>query len=85
MLNLWGFKGFIISGSFQVSFMTILCVSGVLMWEIWSGGETPYKQLRNTEVIEKVVHHNYRLEKPPNCPQHLYDIMKDTWRKVRGE
>ena len=60
-----------------------ICMSGILMWEIWTGGEMPYGRTKNTEVIDRVVHKGFRLEKPPNCPDSMYEVMEETWKKVR--
>ena len=52
------------------------------MWEIYTGGEMPYSKLRNTQVIDKVVHQKYRLEQPEHCPDDMYRVMHETWEQV---
>ncbi|CAH1776538.1 unnamed protein product [Owenia fusiformis] len=54
---------------------------GVLMWEIFTGGDMPYGKIKNQEVVEQVVHHGKRLEKPQACPGEVYDIMMVCWEK----
>jgi fyn-related kinase len=34
--------------------------------------------MTDPEVL-KQVEHGYRMPAPPNCPQNLYDIMKECW------
>ncbi len=38
---------------------------GIVMWEIFTKGSTPYYWLKNDEVHNNVVRRNVRLEKPP--------------------
>ena len=53
---------------------------GILLWEIWSYAEMPYKGWNNKKVTEQVSA-GYRLPKPANCPDEIYRIMLDTWNK----
>ena len=34
--------------------------------------------MTDPEVL-KQVEHGYRMPAPPNCPQNLYDIMRECW------
>jgi len=53
----------------------------VIFWEIFSGGETPYATMNNTEAFEFVKQGN-RLEKPcSDCPEELYKLMLDCWNE----
>ena len=72
------------------------------MWELWSGAQTPYLDLRNQEVKGKVMEYIYssshqekywkqfppqlltghRLEKPENCPDEVYTVMRECWNLV---
>jgi len=52
---------------------------GVLMWEIFTGGDMPYGKAKNAEVVEKICHHNERLPGPTRCPENLYQIMFSCW------
>ncbi|XP_052281781.1 tyrosine-protein kinase Tec-like isoform X2 [Dreissena polymorpha] len=58
---------------------------GVLMWEVFTGGEMPYHQMRNAEVVDFVCSSNRRLAKPQGCPQKIYMIMMDCWHKTPEE
>ena len=52
------------------------------MWEIFSGGDMPYSAISNSRLIDEVCHRGTRLEKPPNCPGTVYEIMFSCWLKV---
>ena len=43
---------------------------GVLLWEIFSGGSTPYSKMGNTQVIELILARK-RPSAPDICPQLL--------------
>ena len=55
---------------------------GVVMWEVFSGGEMPYREIKNPDVIQQVVVHRKRLECPRSCPAEVYDIMLTCWKMV---
>jgi hypothetical protein len=51
---------------------------GVLMWEIFSDGEEPYKGI--TDLIQFLEVENKRLRKPDSCHgDELYELMKSCW------
>jgi serine/threonine protein kinase len=52
---------------------------GVLMWEIFTGGDMPYGKSKNAEVVEKICHRNERLNMPLRCPENIYQIMYTCW------
>ena len=56
--------------------------AGILMWEIFTCGEMPYREKRNIDVVEYVVTQNKRLNKPPNTPMIIYQVMMHCWDKV---
>lgn len=52
---------------------------GVLLWEIWSFGQSPYP----TVAIEKLtdaLKAGYRMDRPDGCPAALYEIMLKCWQ-----
>jgi serine/threonine protein kinase len=51
---------------------------GVLMYEIWTRGELPYKEMNNQKVWVSVTT-GHRLEQPDECPKEIYAIMKQCW------
>ncbi|MBN3295529.1 TIE2 protein, partial [Amia calva] len=53
---------------------------GVLLWEIVSLGGTPYCGMTCAELYEKLPQ-KYRLEKPLNCDDEVYDLMRQCWRE----
>jgi serine/threonine protein kinase len=66
-----------------VSFSIILILIfflGIVIFEIFSRGMIPYFGLSNSEAIEKIVA-GQLLAKPEECPEELYDVMKQCWQK----
>lgn len=57
---------------------------GVLLWEIVSLGGTPYCGMSCAELYEKLPL-GYRLEKPLNCDDEVYDLMRKCWREKPTE
>ncbi|KAK6322894.1 hypothetical protein J4Q44_G00076860 [Coregonus suidteri] len=53
---------------------------GVLLWEIVSLGGTPYCGMTCAALYEKLPQ-SYRLEKPLNCDDEVYDLMRQCWRE----
>ncbi|XP_067942710.1 tyrosine-protein kinase Fer-like isoform X2 [Watersipora subatra] len=51
---------------------------GILMWEIFSSGKTPYTGMRNQEARDKV-DAGYRMSCPEGCPNAIYSLMRDCW------
>ncbi|XP_069742734.1 proto-oncogene tyrosine-protein kinase LCK-like [Narcine bancroftii] len=54
---------------------------GVLLTEIVTYGRVPYPGMSNPEVIRSL-EHGYRMPRPDNCPNELYDIMLNCWKNV---
>uniref|UniRef100_A0A4W3GXN4 Tyrosine-protein kinase receptor Tie-1 n=3 Tax=Callorhinchus milii TaxID=7868 RepID=A0A4W3GXN4_CALMI len=52
---------------------------GVLLWEIVSLGGTPYCGMTCAELYEKLPQ-AYRMEKPLNCDDEVYELMRQCWR-----
>ncbi|XP_050965741.1 tyrosine-protein kinase receptor Tie-2 [Labeo rohita] len=53
---------------------------GVLLWEVVSLGGTPYCGMTCAELYEKLPL-GYRLEKPLNCDDEVYELMKQCWKE----
>ncbi|XP_072018048.1 tyrosine-protein kinase Yes-like isoform X2 [Amphiura filiformis] len=51
---------------------------GILIYEVITKGRVPYPGMVNKEVLDQVSR-GYRMPKPPECPEQLYDIMKQCW------
>ena len=53
---------------------------GVLLWEIFSEGELPWRGLADNQVIQNI-QRRAKLPQPPDCPNEFYfDIMLSCWR-----
>ncbi len=65
--------------TYIISFFIFL---GILMWEVFSGGKTPYATMTNVDVVEQVTRKGYRMERPEQCPDEIYRIMMKCWRDV---
>ncbi|XP_070555641.1 tyrosine-protein kinase Yes-like [Ptychodera flava] len=53
---------------------------GVLVTELITYGRMPYPGMMNREVLEQV-ERGYRMPKPQNCPDSLYDLLLECWNK----
>lgn len=58
---------------------------GVLIWEIFTGGTSPYPGQKNPEVVHMVCQERKYLSKPEHCSEALYKIMVQCWRYVSLE
>jgi serine/threonine protein kinase len=52
---------------------------GIMLWELFSRGTKPYFEFNNQEVIAKVTKERYRLSKPDDCPEEIYELMLKCW------
>jgi len=52
---------------------------GILLWEIWTLGVTPYPSMTNNEVVQALERDNYRMDCPTYANDAVYSIMKQTW------
>ena len=53
---------------------------GILLWELFTAGKTPYPSFTNPQVFEEVLK-GYRLPPPQSCPPQVYQLMKDCWEQ----
>ncbi|PIK34317.1 Tyrosine-protein kinase Fps85D [Apostichopus japonicus] len=53
---------------------------GVLLWEIFSIGSTPYLGMNNNEAREKI-EGGYRMNQPPEYPDAVWEWIQACWRK----
>ncbi|XP_033761701.1 uncharacterized protein LOC117343454 [Pecten maximus] len=51
---------------------------GVVMWEIFAFGETPYPSIRSAE-LPRALKKGERLSRPEYCDENHYKIMKNSW------
>ncbi|XP_034433051.1 tyrosine-protein kinase Lck [Hippoglossus hippoglossus] len=54
---------------------------GILLTEIVTYGRIPYPGMSNPEVIQNL-ERAYRMPKPDNCPEGLYNVMGMCWRET---
>lgn len=52
---------------------------GVTMWEMFTYCEEPWFGLTGRQILFRVEREGERLEKPPDCPQELYAVMRKCW------
>ncbi len=53
---------------------------GVLMWEIYTYGQTPYPTIQAENILANL-NSGYRMDKPTDCDQFIYDeIILNCWR-----
>ncbi|XP_065826081.1 uncharacterized protein [Oscarella lobularis] len=57
---------------------------GVVMWEICTLGGFPYPVISNAELLSRLSE-GYRMEKPDNCSDQLYDLMVRCWHPEPDE
>ena len=57
---------------------------GVVMWETFSAGKTPYAAMNNVEVLDRI-NGGYRLPMPEDCPKAIYELMSKCWSKNPNE
>ncbi|KAK3519270.1 hypothetical protein QTP70_023140 [Hemibagrus guttatus] len=53
---------------------------GVLMWEVFAEGRTPFGNRPNAEVVDEVTQ-GVRLYKPHKAPPNVYNIMYECWHE----
>ncbi|XP_073242312.1 tyrosine-protein kinase CSK-like [Porites lutea] len=51
---------------------------GILLWELFSFGRTPYPRVHIDSVMDKI-EGGYRMECPDGCPQRVYSVMRECW------
>lgn len=52
---------------------------GVVLWEMFTGGEEPWAGLDATQVLTKLVREEQRLEQPEASPLNLYRLMRQVY------
>ncbi|KAE8279086.1 Activated CDC42 kinase 1 [Larimichthys crocea] len=64
-------------GSF--SHLSDVWMFGVTLWEMFTYCEEPWFGLSGRQILWRVEREGERLEKPPDCPQELYAVMRKCW------
>ena len=52
---------------------------GVLLWEIVTWGDTPYKNVPTLDALLELIKDGYRMSRPEHCPWRLWSIIKTCW------
>ena len=50
---------------------------GVLLWEIITWGDTPYKTVPTLEALLELIKDGYRMGRPGHCPWRLWEVSKN--------
>ncbi|XP_065833062.1 uncharacterized protein [Oscarella lobularis] len=53
---------------------------GIVLYEIWTLGESPYQGMKNTEVVSQI-ERGYRMDRPAECSEAVYALMMDCWNE----
>ncbi|KAK2882351.1 platelet-derived growth factor receptor beta-like isoform X1 [Channa argus] len=54
---------------------------GVLLWEIFSLGGSPYPDLPMTQEFYSALKRGYRMCRPEHAPHNIYEVMKSCWEQ----
>ncbi|KAM4691491.1 tyrosine-protein kinase Srms [Rhinophrynus dorsalis] len=57
---------------------------GILIYEVYTFGQQPYKGMNNKEVLDNVIK-GYRLPAPQLCSQDMYSLMLQCWKDKAQE
>jgi len=63
-----------------------VCVlAGVLLWEIFTGADTPYGKIPQNVVADMICSDSQRLSQPDHCPADVFHVMSSCWITVRNQ
>ncbi|KAI1902952.1 hypothetical protein AGOR_G00021870 [Albula goreensis] len=54
---------------------------GILLWEIFSLGGTPYPDIPMNELFYSALKRGYRMPKPPHATDEIYEVMQKCWEE----
>ncbi|KAE8287831.1 Platelet-derived growth factor receptor beta [Larimichthys crocea] len=54
---------------------------GVLLWEIFSLGGSPYPDVPMTQEFYSALKRGYRMSRPDHAPDNIFDLMKQCWEE----
>ncbi|RVE63429.1 hypothetical protein OJAV_G00136180 [Oryzias javanicus] len=63
------------------SFQSDVWSYGVLLWEIFSLGGSPYPDLEKTQEICSALTRGHRMTQPEHAPPHIYELMQQCWEE----
>ncbi|XP_064476823.1 tyrosine-protein kinase SYK-like [Ornithodoros turicata] len=64
---------------FKFSIKSDVWSFGVVLWEAFSYGERPYQGLMGQDILA-MFESEERLERPPACPEEVYELMRQCWQ-----
>uniref|UniRef100_A0A8C1Z0S9 Tyrosine-protein kinase n=1 Tax=Cyprinus carpio TaxID=7962 RepID=A0A8C1Z0S9_CYPCA len=76
-------QNFTVCQNHGLIFSCINCLTGVLMWEVYTLGRMPYDRWNNTEIVEKITA-GHRLFRPQLANDKVYAIMNICWHEVHS-
>jgi len=53
---------------------------GVVLYEVFTRGRAPYIGMSNNDVVQMVIDEGYRMPKPKEVSEDIYDIMMKCWQ-----
>ena len=53
---------------------------GIVLWEIVTYGEQPYKGLSNKQVVNFVVNGGTEKKPKEKCPENIFELMQKCWK-----
>ena len=58
---------------------------GVLLYEVWTLAIIPYYLISDDREVARMVVDGERLQQPDSCPDHVYVIMQECWRRIQKD
>uniref|UniRef100_A0A9J7Y322 Tyrosine kinase, non-receptor, 1 n=1 Tax=Cyprinus carpio carpio TaxID=630221 RepID=A0A9J7Y322_CYPCA len=52
---------------------------GITLWEMFTYCEEPWLGLSGRQILYRIEREGERLDRPPDCPQELYSVMRKCW------
>lgn len=68
----------------QFNLETDIYSYGILMWEVFSGGQQPYTGFSNEDTVE-MIRSRQLLACPANCPPRVYSLMMECWHEMASK
>jgi len=68
----------IIDGSSKYGIKSDVWSFGIVVWEIFSYGGTPYPEMSGMEAVKWILEGN-RMSLPPNCPKQVVEMVNQCW------
>jgi hypothetical protein len=56
-------------------------IPGILLWEIFTLGRSPYRGIESNEDLFRKLNDGYRMEKPDFATKNVHEVMLECWQK----